>query len=51
MKYVKAQDVVDYLDHPEVKTKYGASVSISLKIAQRWMECLGYAWANTPNGC
>ena len=50
-KYVKAQDLVDYLDRPEVKGKYGPSISISLKTAQRWMEWLGYTWANTPAGC
>jgi len=48
-KYVRAQDIVDYLSRPEVKAKYGPS--ISLKTAQRWMESLGYVWANTPTGC
>jgi hypothetical protein len=50
-KYVKAQDLVNYLDRSEVKGKYGASISITLKTAQRWMEWLGYTWADTPTGC
>ena len=39
-KYVRAQDLVDYLNHDEVKARYNASTSISLKTAQRWMEDL-----------
>lgn len=50
-KYVKAQDVIDHLNRPEVKAKYSASLPLSLKTAQRWMETLGYTWANTPTGC
>lgn len=50
-KYVKAQDIVNYLNRPEVKVKYSASVSISLKTAQCWIESLSYTWANTPTGC
>jgi hypothetical protein len=50
-KYVKAQDLVDYLDRPEVKERYSPSISITLKTAQRWMERLGYSWTNTPAGC
>ena len=50
-KYIKAQDLVDYLDRPEVKAKYSATISVSLKTAQRWMETLGYMWADTLTGC
>jgi hypothetical protein len=49
-KYVKAQDLVDYLDRDEVKARYNASVSISLKTAQRWMEYIGYDWTDSPAG-
>jgi len=44
-KYVKAQDIVDYVNRPEVVAKYGPSISICLKTAQHWMESLGYTWA------
>ncbi|KAF9642330.1 hypothetical protein BDM02DRAFT_3241077 [Thelephora ganbajun] len=50
-KYVKAQDVVNYLDCPGVKAKYSTTISVSLKTAQCWMKSLGYVWANTPTGC
>jgi hypothetical protein len=49
-KYVRAQDLVDYLNRDQVKTHYNASVSISLKTAQRWMEDLGYEWTDSPTG-
>ena len=49
-KYVRAQDLVEYLDRDEVKAHYNASTSISLKTAQRWMEGLGYDWTNSPTG-
>jgi len=49
-KYVRAQDLVDYLDRDEVKARYHATVSISLKTAQRWMEDLGYNWTDSPTG-
>lgn len=49
-KYVRAQDLVDYLNRDEVKSHYGASVSISLKTAQRWMGDLGYDWTDSPTG-
>ena len=49
-KYVRAQDLVDYLDREEVKTRYNPSVSISLKTAQRWMKNLGYDQTDSPTG-
>jgi len=49
-KYVRAQDLVEYLDRDEVKARYNASISISLKTAQRWMEGLGYDWTDSPTG-
>ncbi|KAF9646881.1 hypothetical protein BDM02DRAFT_3064740, partial [Thelephora ganbajun] len=49
-KYVKAQDLVDYLDRDEVKARYNAGVSIFLKTTQRWMEDLGYDSTDSPTG-
>ena len=47
---MRAHDLVNYLGCDEVKTRYNASVSISLKTAQRWMEHLGYNWTDSPTG-
>jgi hypothetical protein len=49
-KYVRAEDLVDYLNRDEVKARFGASVSVSLKTAQRWMEALDYHWTDSPTG-
>jgi hypothetical protein len=49
-KYVKAEDVVEYLDRRDTKTRYGATTSISVSTARRWMIKLGYHWADTPSG-
>ena len=49
-KYVKAEDLVEYLNRDDVKTRYGATISISLATAKRWMAKLGYRWADTPSG-
>ncbi|KAG5639847.1 hypothetical protein DXG03_002842 [Asterophora parasitica] len=37
-KYVRAQDIVDYVDIPEVKRCLGLEKGISLATAQRWMK-------------
>ncbi|OCH88550.1 hypothetical protein OBBRIDRAFT_813579 [Obba rivulosa] len=49
-QYVRALDLVYYLDRPEVKAKYGMTKTISLATAQRWMKKLGYRWTMTPKG-
>lgn len=49
-KYVKAEDVVEYLDRDDTKARYGATTSISLTTARRWMTKLGYHWMDTPSG-
>lgn len=49
-KYVKAEDLIEYLDQDDVKTRYGATTSISLATARRWMTKLGYRWTDTPSG-
>jgi hypothetical protein len=36
-KYVKAMDIVHYLDTPEMKAHLSLKKTISLKTAQRWM--------------
>ena len=49
-KYVKAEDLVEYLSHDDTKTKYGATISISIATARRWMVKLDYLWMDTPSG-
>lgn len=47
-KYVRAQDLVEYLDRPEVKARLRMKKTISLATAQRWMKDVGFRW--TKNG-
>jgi hypothetical protein len=49
-KYVKALDIVDYLNTPEMKAKYKLKKPISLATAQRWMKQMEYRWGKEPNG-
>jgi hypothetical protein len=49
-KYVKAMDIVWYLDNPDVQAKYGLNQTISLATAKRWMALMDYRWTKTPKG-
>ncbi|KIJ08616.1 hypothetical protein PAXINDRAFT_88609 [Paxillus involutus ATCC 200175] len=49
-KYIRGQDIVDYLKDPDIQMKHGFTKSISLATAQRWMEKLGYRWRKEPKG-
>ncbi|KAH9912604.1 uncharacterized protein B0H18DRAFT_889682, partial [Fomitopsis serialis] len=49
-EYVKAEDLVHYLDRPDVKERWNTKKTISLATAQRWMKRLGYRWKVTPKG-
>jgi hypothetical protein len=49
-KYVKAMDIVEYLDRAEVKSRLKLTKTISLSTAQRWMSHVGYRWSKTPTG-
>ncbi|KAI5993567.1 hypothetical protein EDD15DRAFT_2367317 [Pisolithus albus] len=49
-KYVRAQDLVDYLSDVGNQTRLGFKKTISLKTAQRWMGRLGYRWKKEPRG-
>jgi hypothetical protein len=49
-KYVRALDVVSYMNQEEVKQTYGLKRGISLATAKRWMHRLGYRWGKTPTG-
>ena len=49
-KYVKAMDIVHYLDTPEMKACLSLKKTISLKTAQRWMQIMDYHWTKNPQG-
>lgn len=49
-KYVRAQDIVEFLDTPDIKIRYGLSKTISLSTAKRWMSKMDYRWRKSPSG-
>ncbi|KAF7369510.1 hypothetical protein MVEN_00280800 [Mycena venus] len=49
-KYVKALDIVHYIDQPDVKKRLGLKKGIHLATAQRWMKRMGYRWTKNPAG-
>ncbi|KAK2460996.1 hypothetical protein APHAL10511_006988 [Amanita phalloides] len=49
-KYVKAQDLVQYMKQPDVQAKYGMEKPISLSTAKKWMEKLDYHWVQNHKG-
>ncbi|THG92559.1 hypothetical protein EW026_g8379 [Hermanssonia centrifuga] len=49
-KYVRALDIVHYLDQADVKERYGLEKTVSLATAKRWMNRLGYRWSRTHKG-
>lgn len=49
-KWIRAQDLVDYVSIPENLAHHRFEKPISLRTAQRWMEKLGYRWRKEPAG-
>ena len=49
-KYVKAMDIVHFVDTPAVKQRYGLKKKISLSTARRWMYMMDYHWMKAPSG-
>ncbi|KAG2123383.1 hypothetical protein BD769DRAFT_1359665 [Suillus cothurnatus] len=49
-KYVRAQDLLDYLSRPENQARLGMSKPICLRTAQWWMTRMGYRWMKEPHG-
>ena len=41
-KYVKAMDIVHFLDTPKMKARLKLKKTISLATAQRWMHVMDY---------
>jgi hypothetical protein len=49
-KYVKAMDLVNFLDKPEMHKWAHLEKWISLATAQQWMKKLDYCWTMDPKG-
>ena len=49
-KYVKAMDIVHFLDTPKMHARLKIKKTISLATAQRWMCIMNYRWTKNPHG-
>ncbi|KIM77358.1 hypothetical protein PILCRDRAFT_76818 [Piloderma croceum F 1598] len=49
-KYVKAMDIVHFLDTSEMKARLKLKKTISLATAQQWMRIMDYRWTKNPQG-
>ncbi|KAG0700911.1 hypothetical protein DFH29DRAFT_876281 [Suillus ampliporus] len=49
-KYIRTEDIVNYLKDPEVQKRHGFSKSISPAMAKRWMKKLGFCWKTEGKG-
>ncbi|KAI1783382.1 hypothetical protein LXA43DRAFT_903705, partial [Ganoderma leucocontextum] len=50
-KYIRAADIVEYLNRPEVQDRLKIKRSISLSTAKRrWMHKMGYRWIREKKG-
>ena len=49
-KFMKAMDIVNFLDTPEMRARTGLQKRLSLATAQRWMHKLEYRWTKDPKG-
>ena len=49
-KYIRAEDIVHFLDQPEIRQKHGLKKTISITTAQRWMAMMDFRWTKTPSG-
>ena len=49
-KFVKAMDLVNFLDTPEMRERSGLKKRINISTAQQWMKKLDYQWTYDPKG-
>ena len=49
-KFMKAMDIVNYLDTPEMKMHLKLKKTISLMMAQCWMQVMDYHGIKNPQG-
>ncbi|KAF8150976.1 hypothetical protein B0H34DRAFT_801873 [Crassisporium funariophilum] len=48
--YIKARNIVNFLDRPNICAKYGLKKSICEQTARKWMHKMGYHWSMDPKG-
>lgn len=49
-EYLRAEDVQEYLNTPEMLSKLGHSKTISVQTARKWMNVMGYRYGKEPEG-
>lgn len=49
-KYMRAEDIVEYLRRPDVKQRFKLDQPPSIRTAQRWMKKFGFRWGEDPKG-
>jgi hypothetical protein len=49
-KFIRAMDIVDYVQQPDIMAHLKLTKAISLATAQHWMKNIGYRWSKTPSG-
>lgn len=48
--YMRAENIKEFLNDPEIREKYGINKNIHLATAKRWMKKLGYRWVRRYRG-
>ena len=48
--HVRAQDIVNYLDKPDVQSRFGMKRGVSLATAKRWLTKMEYRWTKNFKG-
>ncbi len=49
-EYLSAQDILDYLNTPQVLAQLGRSKPVSMRTANTWMHAMGYQYGKAENG-
>ena len=49
-KYFSANDLLEYLNTPDVLDRLGRAKKLSLRTAQRWLKILGFRWKKEEKG-
>ena len=47
---MRAEDVKEFLNNPEIREKYGIIKNIHLATVKRWLKKLGYQWVRRHRG-
>ncbi|KIK76505.1 hypothetical protein PAXRUDRAFT_169730 [Paxillus rubicundulus Ve08.2h10] len=49
-KCIRAEDIIHFLDQPEIRQKHSLKKTISVTTAQHWMAMMDFRWTKTPLG-